>query len=188
MIPGLTGDGCTRFVAAALGLFLIAASAHAQQPLQITPATPAPAATAVAPEAAKGARQEELEKVQAEQKKNAEVAAKLKAEIDAIGEDRRKLNALLIGSARPPRDNGKVEGINQKIAGLLGTSPDQILIKNHAIAINPIDGKLQYHAIYPIKYPTILGQDVAGEVVVSPSLEPFGYYRVDLGALPSEDE
>ena len=56
-------------------------------------------ATAVAPEAAKGARQEELEKVQAEQKRNADLAARLKAELDAIGEDRRKLNALLIGSA-----------------------------------------------------------------------------------------
>ena len=53
----------------------------------------------VAPEAAKGARQEELDKVQAEQKKAADVAAKLKAELDAIGEDRRKLSQLLIGTA-----------------------------------------------------------------------------------------
>lgn len=41
----------------------------------------------------------------------------------------------------------------------------QILIKNHAIAINPIDWKLQHLAIYPLTYPTILGQDVAGSVV-----------------------
>ena len=54
---------------------------------------------AVAPEAAKGVRQEELEKVQAEQKRAADVAARLKAELDAIGEDRRKLSQLLIGSA-----------------------------------------------------------------------------------------
>jgi septal ring factor EnvC (AmiA/AmiB activator) len=53
----------------------------------------------VAPEAAKGARQEELEKVQAEQKKAADAAARLKAELDAIGEDRRKLSQLLITSA-----------------------------------------------------------------------------------------
>jgi septal ring factor EnvC (AmiA/AmiB activator) len=61
----------------------------------------APSATGVtvAPEAQKGARQEELDKIQAEQKRNTELAARLKAEIDAIGEDRRKLNALLIGSA-----------------------------------------------------------------------------------------
>src|SRR5262245_41379671 len=89
-----------RFLAGALGasLFLAAIPAGAQQPLQITPA-PASSGVAVAPEAAKGARQEELEKVQAEQKRNAEFTAKLKAELDAIGEDRRKLNALLIGSA-----------------------------------------------------------------------------------------
>jgi murein hydrolase activator len=57
------------------------------------------APVAVAPEAAKGARQEELEKVQAEQKKATDIAAKLKAELDAIGEDRRKLSQLLIGTA-----------------------------------------------------------------------------------------
>jgi septal ring factor EnvC (AmiA/AmiB activator) len=86
-----------RFLLGA-SLLLLAAPGHAQQPLQITPAPPATGVT-VAPEAAKGARQEELEKVLAEQKKNADIAARLKAEIDAIGEDRRKLNALLIGSA-----------------------------------------------------------------------------------------
>ena len=51
-------------------------------------------------------------------------------------------------------------------AAPLGTPEEnQILLKNHAIAINPIDGKLQGLAIYPLDYPTILGQDVAGEVV-----------------------
>src|SRR4051794_2010440 len=103
MISGTARGRCGRFVAGALGFFLLCVPARAQQqPLQITPppaAAAAPAATAVAPEAAKGARQEELEKLQAEQKKNAEIAAKLKAELDAVGEDRRKLNALLIGSA-----------------------------------------------------------------------------------------
>jgi len=87
-----------RFLLGALGASLFLLTAHAQQPLQITPPPPATGVT-VAPEAAKGARQEELEKVLAEQKKNADIAAKLKAELDAIGEDRRKLNALLIGSA-----------------------------------------------------------------------------------------
>lgn len=42
---------------------------------------------------------------------------------------------------------------------------NQILVKNHALAINPIDVKLQDFAVYPLTYPTILGQDVAGEVV-----------------------
>ena len=50
----------------------------------------------------------------------------------------------------------------------------QILVKNHAIAINPVDGKLQYNALYPMTYPTILGQDVAGEVVaVGPDVIRF---------------
>lgn len=43
--------------------------------------------------------------------------------------------------------------------------PNQILIKNHAIAINPVDAKIQYTALYPMTYPTILGEDVAGEVL-----------------------
>ena len=91
-------------------MLLLAASGQAQQPLQITP-TPATTATAVAPEAAKGARQEELEKVQAEQKRNADLAARLKAELDAIGEDRRKLNALVIGSA------ANIRAVEDRIAG-----------------------------------------------------------------------
>ncbi|KIW64132.1 hypothetical protein PV04_09087 [Phialophora macrospora] len=48
----------------------------------------------------------------------------------------------------------------------LGTpGAGQILVKNHAVAINPIDNKLQQLAFYPLAYPTILGQDVAGEIV-----------------------
>ena len=51
---------------------------------------------------------------------------------------------------------------------------NQILIKNHAVAINPIDYKLQQLAVYPLEYPTILGQDVAGEVVaVGPQVTRF---------------
>lgn len=42
---------------------------------------------------------------------------------------------------------------------------NQILIRNHALAINPIDYKIQDLALYPLDYPSILGQDVAGEVI-----------------------
>ncbi|MEA2870151.1 MAG: murein hydrolase activator [Hyphomicrobiales bacterium] len=102
MTPSAAGRLCAGALCASL--FLLAAPGRAQQPLQITPTPTTPtttssAATAVAPEAAKGARLEELEKVQAEQKRAADLAARLKAELDSIGEDRRKLNALLIGSA-----------------------------------------------------------------------------------------
>src|SRR3954466_7933372 len=126
MISGSAGARYGRFLAGALGLFLLCAPAYGQQqqPLQITPSPPvpaaaAPAATAVAPEAAKGARQEELEKVQAEQKKNAEIAAKLKAELDATGEDRRKLNALLIGSVANIRAvEDRIEATEARLTGL----------------------------------------------------------------------
>jgi septal ring factor EnvC (AmiA/AmiB activator) len=74
----------------------LAAGALAWAPL---PALAQVAGVTVAPEAQKGARQEELDKVQAEQKRSAEIAQKLKAELDAIGEDRRKLNTLLLTTA-----------------------------------------------------------------------------------------
>lgn len=48
------------------------------------------------------------------------------------------------------------------------TSPsaNEIVIKNRALALNPIDFKLQDVALFPfLKYPIVLGNDVAGEVV-----------------------
>ncbi|KAH0019744.1 oxidoreductase, partial [Aureobasidium melanogenum] len=42
----------------------------------------------------------------------------------------------------------------------------EVLVKNRAVAINPVDGSLQAFAWWPMEYPTILGQDVAGEVIV----------------------
>ena len=49
-------------------------------------------------------RDQELEAIRAEQKKATETQAKLKEEIDAIGEDRRKLNQALIDGAGRLRD------------------------------------------------------------------------------------
>jgi NADPH:quinone reductase-like Zn-dependent oxidoreductase len=43
--------------------------------------------------------------------------------------------------------------------------PNEILVQNRAIAINPIDGSLQRFAWLPMQYPTILGHDVAGEIL-----------------------
>jgi NADPH:quinone reductase-like Zn-dependent oxidoreductase len=50
------------------------------------------------------------------------------------------------------------------------TSPgdDQIVIRNYAVAINPLDWIIQVAgnvAYRWLKYPTVLGSDVAGEVV-----------------------
>lgn len=109
----------TIFGAAAL-LFATAAQAQTQAPLQLSPQAPE-SPVAVAPEAQKGARQEELDKVQAEQKRNADIAAKLKAELDAIGEDRRKLSQMLIGTATTIRAvEDRIAGTEGRLAALAG--------------------------------------------------------------------
>ena len=41
---------------------------------------------------------------------------------------------------------------------------DEVVVKVHAVAINPVDWKLQRNAMFPLNYPTILGHDVAGVV------------------------
>jgi len=89
-----------RRVLGTLGALLLASTAQAE-PLQLSQAS---TQVTVAPEAAKGAREEELEKVRAEQKRATDLAAKLKAELDAIGEDRSKLTAMLLGSAATLRN------------------------------------------------------------------------------------
>ena len=93
-----------RLFAGAIGAGLLACGGAYAQPLQLAPSAQNTSSVVVAPEAQKGVRQEELEKVLAEQKRNADLTARLKAELDAIGEDRRKLNAMLIGSAATIRD------------------------------------------------------------------------------------
>lgn len=85
-------------VAAALGGR--APPAAAQAPLQITP----PGATAPQPEDEKAARQRELEKLRADQKKAKEQEAKLAAELAAIGQDRQKLGKALIEAAARLRE------------------------------------------------------------------------------------
>jgi murein hydrolase activator len=78
-----------RTLAAALGLALLLAPA---------PGLPQSALDALRQ------RDQELEAIRAEQKKAAEIQAKLKEEIDAIGENRRKLNQALIDGAGRLRD------------------------------------------------------------------------------------
>src|SRR5581483_10711122 len=55
-------------------------------------------------------RDEEFQAIQAERKKAAETQAKLKSEIESIGEDRRKLNQQLIDTA------GRVRSFEERIA------------------------------------------------------------------------
>ncbi|ETI21160.1 hypothetical protein G647_07504 [Cladophialophora carrionii CBS 160.54] len=68
----------------------------------------------------------------------------------------------------------KAHPFEVKPAPLATPGEGQILVKNRAVAMNPIDCKLQFKALYPLKYPTILGHDVAGEIVaVGPHVRGF---------------
>lgn len=61
-----------------------------------------------------------------------------------------------------------------KSAPLWTPAENEILVRNHAVAINPIDHSLQSFAWWPLNYPTILGHDIAGEVVaVGPNVTRF---------------
>jgi septal ring factor EnvC (AmiA/AmiB activator) len=110
-----------RVLAGLSGAAVLLAVAQATAIAQGPDKGPDASGVTVAPEAAKGARQEELDKVQAEQKKAADVAAKLKAEIDAIGEDRRKLSSLLIGSAASMRSiEDRMAASEKRLSALTG--------------------------------------------------------------------
>lgn len=41
----------------------------------------------------------------------------------------------------------------------------EVLVRNRAVAINPVDWKIQAGGGFNLSYPTILGEDVAGEVI-----------------------
>ena len=52
--------------------------------------------------------------------------------------------------------------------------PGELLVRNHAIAANPVDWKIQDYGIFVSNYPAVLGSDVAGIVVaVGPSVTHF---------------
>jgi septal ring factor EnvC (AmiA/AmiB activator) len=68
------------------------------------------------------AREQELAAIRAEQKRAAEAEARLRAEIEAIGNDRRKLNTDLIGTAARMRE---VEARLSATEGRLGPLEDQ---------------------------------------------------------------
>ncbi len=147
MTPFLAGRRTTRgWLGAGLigaGLILLANPASAQ-PLQLAQTTGSAGVT-VAPEAQKGARQEELDRIQAEQKRNADIATKLKAELDAIGEDRRKLNALLIGSAANVQAvEGRIAAAEARMNALAGNeSTIQRSLSSRRVVIAEVLAALQ---------------------------------------------
>lgn len=52
--------------------------------------------------------------------------------------------------------------------------PGEIVIRNHAIAINPVDWHMQDAGVFVQEWPAILGSDVAGEVfAVGEGVERF---------------
>ncbi|RKL45659.1 hypothetical protein BFJ72_g3204 [Fusarium proliferatum] len=70
----------------------------------------------------------------------------------------------------------KTSPLEVKEAPLTEPSSDHILVKNSAIAINPVDIANQYVGIFiqPSQYPVILGEDVAGTVeAVGPDVTAF---------------
>ena len=42
---------------------------------------------------------------------------------------------------------------------------DEVLVKIYSSALNPVDWKIQKYGWFVEEYPTILGMDIAGEVV-----------------------
>ena len=42
---------------------------------------------------------------------------------------------------------------------------DEVLVKVHSTALNPVDWKIQKRGIYSGVFPLVLGSDIAGEVV-----------------------
>jgi septal ring factor EnvC (AmiA/AmiB activator) len=85
--------------------------AAVQPGTSVQPGAAAPASQAGAnePAAAKAAREQELETLRAEQQRAADSEARLRREVESIGEDRRKLNEALIGTA------ARLRGVEERI-------------------------------------------------------------------------
>ncbi|KAJ2955103.1 hypothetical protein NQ176_g11424 [Zarea fungicola] len=49
-------------------------------------------------------------------------------------------------------------------APMPNAGPNEIVIRNHAVAINPLDTHMQKSGIFVQQWPAIFGCDVAGEV------------------------
>jgi NADPH:quinone reductase-like Zn-dependent oxidoreductase len=59
-------------------------------------------------------------------------------------------------------------------APLPTAGPGQIVVKNAAVAINPLDWHMLDHGVFVQQWPAIFGCDVAGEVYqVGPDVEEF---------------
>jgi NADPH:quinone reductase-like Zn-dependent oxidoreductase len=74
--------------------------------------------------------------------------------------------AAIIPSAKAPLEIRNIE--------LYTPGPDEILVKNQALAFNPFEMKIAKRSIMPIQYPAILGSSFAGVVdAVGPGVTRF---------------
>ncbi|KAM7208551.1 GroES-like protein [Naviculisporaceae sp. PSN 640] len=64
-------------------------------------------------------------------------------------------------------DNPSILNDPQLPISAAALQPDDLIIRTRAVAINPVDWKLQTYgdSAFPIPYPAILGADVAGEII-----------------------
>ena len=113
---------------------VLIASPFAVAALADPPGEPAPLAPAAAPESVtqdqqKALRERDLEAIRQEQRQAAETEAKLRAEIDAISEDRGKLNGALIETAARVRvletriaaSEGRISGLDSNARTIRGS-------------------------------------------------------------------
>lgn len=61
--------------------------------------------------------------------------------------------------------DGKDQKFRVESAEVPKPNADEVVIKNHAIAINPVDWKIQDSGMFIKNWPIVLGCDVAGEIV-----------------------
>lgn len=60
--------------------------------------------------------------------------------------------------------DGAAKPLRVASAELPKPSEDEVVIRNYAVAVNPVDWKIQDHGIFLKQFPNILGTDIAGEV------------------------
>ncbi|KAK4499172.1 hypothetical protein PRZ48_009685 [Zasmidium cellare] len=60
--------------------------------------------------------------------------------------------------------DGKAQKLRVAPADIPKPGPDDVVIKNHAVAINPVDWKIQDYGLFIQSWPNVLGEDVAGEI------------------------
>ena len=60
--------------------------------------------------------------------------------------------------------DGKAQALRIAPADMPSPGPEEVVIRNHAIAINPVDWKIQDSGYFIKTGPMVLGCDVAGEI------------------------